>query len=128
MLQTVFNTAVVVALLLLPGGVTSAGVVQPGTENNAAKVAALQTESGCTTSSCHASDKAFGYGIGGTRLTQPLDQPVTIDLMTAEPDVGGHAQNLVNPVVHQLHRPRPGAAVRWWRDPATGIVHVAPYP
>jgi len=34
--------------------------------------------------SCHASEKALGYGIDGGRLTRSLDTPVVIDLMTAD--------------------------------------------
>jgi hypothetical protein len=37
--------------------------------------------------SCHASDKAMGYGIGGGKLNRRLDKPVTIDLATADQQV-----------------------------------------
>ena len=37
--------------------------------------------------SCHMSDKALGYGIGGGRLNRPWDEPLVIDLMTADGDV-----------------------------------------
>jgi len=34
--------------------------------------------------SCHASEKALGYGINGGRLTRPWDEPIPIELMTAD--------------------------------------------
>jgi len=34
--------------------------------------------------SCHASEKALGYGIGGGRLTRPADVPIQVDLETAD--------------------------------------------
>ncbi len=34
--------------------------------------------------SCHASEKALGYGISGGRLFRPMDKPIVIDLMTAD--------------------------------------------
>ena len=34
--------------------------------------------------SCHLSEKALGYGIGGGRLNRPWDEPVIVDLMTAD--------------------------------------------
>ncbi len=37
--------------------------------------------------SCHASEKALGYGIGGGRLTRPMNHPVVIDLMTADREI-----------------------------------------
>jgi len=37
--------------------------------------------------SCHMSEKALGYGIGGGRLHRPWDEPITVDLMTADGDV-----------------------------------------
>jgi len=37
--------------------------------------------------SCHASEKALGYGINGGRLNRPWDKPVVVDLMTADGDV-----------------------------------------
>jgi len=33
--------------------------------------------------SCHASEKALGYGIGGSRLTRPPNKPLVVDLETA---------------------------------------------
>ena len=37
--------------------------------------------------SCHLSDKALGYGIGGGRLNRPWDKPIVVDLMTADGQV-----------------------------------------
>ncbi|PIE19884.1 MAG: cytochrome C [Proteobacteria bacterium] len=37
--------------------------------------------------SCHASDKALGYGIGGGKLTRRWDRPLTVDLATADQQV-----------------------------------------
>jgi len=37
--------------------------------------------------SCHASEKALGYGIGGGRIFRGWDEPVTVDLMTADGQV-----------------------------------------
>ena len=37
-----------------------------------------------TCESCHLSDKALGYGIGGGKLTRAPDQPVTVDLETVD--------------------------------------------
>lgn len=34
--------------------------------------------------SCHVSEKALGYGIGGGRLNRPWNQPHVVDLMTAD--------------------------------------------
>ena len=34
--------------------------------------------------SCHCSEKALGYGIGGGKLTRPPDQPVVVDLETVD--------------------------------------------
>ena len=34
--------------------------------------------------SCHTSDKALGYGLGGGKMTRPPDQPLLVDLETAE--------------------------------------------
>ena len=34
--------------------------------------------------SCHQSDKAMGYGINGGKLNRPWDEPVVVDLMTAD--------------------------------------------
>jgi len=34
--------------------------------------------------SCHASEKALGYGINGGRLTRPWDEPIVVELMTAD--------------------------------------------
>ena len=34
--------------------------------------------------SCHASEKALGYGIGGGRMNRPWDQPLVVDLMAAD--------------------------------------------
>jgi len=37
--------------------------------------------------SCHMSEKALGYGINGGRLHRPWDEPIVVDLMTADGDV-----------------------------------------
>lgn len=37
--------------------------------------------------SCHASDKAMGYGIGGGKLNRRADRPLTVDLATADQKV-----------------------------------------
>ena len=37
--------------------------------------------------SCHLSDKALGYGLGCGRMTRPPDQPVFVDLETADKQV-----------------------------------------
>ncbi len=37
--------------------------------------------------SCHLSEKALGYGIGGGRLNRPWDEPTFVDLMTADGEV-----------------------------------------
>ncbi|UCE60252.1 MAG: hypothetical protein JSU63_00595 [Phycisphaerales bacterium] len=37
--------------------------------------------------SCHMSEKALGYGIGGGRLNRPWDQPTVVDLMTVDGEV-----------------------------------------
>jgi hypothetical protein len=37
--------------------------------------------------SCHLSDKALGYGLGSGKLTRPPDQPLVVDLETAEQKV-----------------------------------------
>jgi hypothetical protein len=37
--------------------------------------------------SCHMSEKALGYGIGGGRLNRPWDEPIVVDLMTADGQV-----------------------------------------
>ena len=42
------------------------------------------TKDARTCESCHASDKALGYGIGGGKLTRPWDEPVVVDLETAD--------------------------------------------
>ncbi len=37
-----------------------------------------------TCESCHLSEKAAGFGIGGGRLNRPWDRPLTVDLATAD--------------------------------------------
>ena len=34
--------------------------------------------------SCHSSEKALGYGIGGSRMTRPPDEPLVVDLETVD--------------------------------------------
>ncbi|MFV1965984.1 MAG: cytochrome C [Pirellulaceae bacterium] len=40
--------------------------------------------------SCHASDKALGYGVGSGKLLRPWDEPVIVDLETADKQVLPH--------------------------------------
>lgn len=42
------------------------------------------TKEARTCESCHASDKALGYGIGHAKNTRPPNQPLTVDLETAD--------------------------------------------
>ncbi len=37
--------------------------------------------------SCHADEKALGYGIDGGRLTRPWDEPIVVELMTADGEI-----------------------------------------
>lgn len=48
------------------------------------------TEHARSCESCHASDKALGYGIGGGRTRRPPDQPLIVDLETVDHRVLAH--------------------------------------
>jgi len=70
---------------------TKAGVEGSGSEGqlcmDMSPVNPHTTNQARTCESCHVSEKALGYGINGGRLTRSLDQPVVIDLMTADGQV-----------------------------------------
>jgi len=58
--------------------------------------------------SCHLSEEALGYGIGGGRLNRPWDKPVVVDLMTADGQVlPQSARTQIEPV--------PGLEADWSR-------------
>lgn len=57
------------------------------------------TKDARTCESCHASDKALGYGIGSSRLTRPWDERVVVDLETADGHVlSKHARTQMAPL------------------------------
>ena len=58
--------------------------------------------------SCHASDKALGYGLGGGKMTRPPDQRLVVDLETAE-------QQLVPEWTRAQAEPIEGLAHDWSR-------------
>ena len=58
--------------------------------------------------SCHMSDKALGYGIDGGRLNRPWDQPIVVDLTTADGTVLPHS---ARPQIEAI----PGLEADWSR-------------
>jgi hypothetical protein len=48
------------------------------------------TKEARTCESCHLSDKALGYGLGSGKTTRPPDQPLVVDLETADQQVLPH--------------------------------------
>ena len=66
------------------------------------------TGRGRSCESCHLSEKALGYGIGGGRLNRAWDEPIVVDLMTADGQVlPQSARTQIEPV--------PGLEADWSR-------------